>query len=268
MDSHGYQATYISGGALSNSHGLPDTGLLGLDKFCSAIKDISQASRLPVLCDADTGFADPRMTVFEYNHAGAAGLHIEDQTSDKRCGHLDNKTLISVDAMKAKVQACARARDDFSNSEFIICARTDAREVEGLQQVVDRARHYMDAGADMIFPEGLANLDEFAVVADKLRQHNPDVFLLANMTEFGKTENIAHSEFAAAGYSCIIYPVSTQRVAMKAIDGFLSNLKTTGSADESLPKMQTRDELYKVLNYTPGQDWLFPSRATTEQRST
>ena len=156
-------------------------------------------------------------TVFQYNKAGAAGLHLEDQQFPKRCGHLDGKSLIPVEDMVKKIEICADTRDKCSNGDFIICARTDARGVEGIEWTVKRSLAYIDAGADMIFPEGLENLHEFEFVAKELRKHKPEVFLLANMTEFGKTPLINFKEFERIGYSCVIYPVSTLRVAMGAV---------------------------------------------------
>ena len=214
---HGFQATYISGAALTAGAGVPDIGLLSVDQFCAAITDVYMSSKLPIIADADTGFGEGEMcarTVWAYNRAGAAGLHLEDQVFPKRCGHLDGKSLISVSDMQSKVKIAAQARDECSNGDFIICARTDAKGVEGIQATVDRSKAYIDAGADMIFPEGLTSIDEFEFVSKELRKHKQDVFLLANMTEFGKTPIIDFKDFEKIGYSCVIYPVSTLRVAM------------------------------------------------------
>ena len=192
-----------------------------MHQFCQAINDVYMASNLPLIADADTCFGEGEMcakTVWEYNKAGAAGLHMEDQEFPKRCGHLDGKTLIPVEVMQKKVEICAQARDACSDGDFIICARTDAKGVEGIQATIDRSKAYIDAGADMIFPEGLTSLEEFVHVAQELKKHKADVFLLANMTEFGKTPIINIQEFEKAGYSCVIYPVSTLRVAMKAVE--------------------------------------------------
>lgn len=147
----------------------------------------------------------------------------------KRCGHLDGKKLISVEDMVKKVKIASDARDECSNGDFIICARTDAKGVEGIDATISRSKAYIDAGADMIFPEGLTSIEEFTLVADELRNHKKDIFLLANMTEFGKTPIIDMATFEKAGYSCVIYPVSTLRVAMQAVNSFLSDLKSTGS---------------------------------------
>lgn len=219
-----FKATYVSGASLSASRGYPDIGLLSMESFTQAIEDIYLSSDLPIIADADTGFGEGEMcakTVYCYNKAGAAGLHIEDQEFPKRCGHLHGKTLISIDKMKSKVKICADARDKYTNGDFIVCARTDARGVEDLDNAINRAKHYIDSGADMIFPEGLENAKEFEIVAQKLRQHKNDIFLLANMTEFGKTPQISMKDFGDMGYSCVIYPVTTLRVAMGAVRKFL-----------------------------------------------
>ncbi|TNV76471.1 hypothetical protein FGO68_gene3531 [Halteria grandinella] len=257
----GFNATYLSGAALTASRGVPDIGLLSLEAFTQAIEDIYHSSGLPLIADADTGFGEGEMcakTVWQYSKAGAAGLHIEDQQFPKRCGHLDGKSLIAVEDMVKKIEICADTRDKCSNGDFIICARTDARGVEGIESTLSRSKAYIDAGADMIFPEGLENVAEFEYVAQNLRSHKPGVFLLANMTEFGKTPLINFSEFERMGYSCVIYPVSTLRVAMGAVAGMLQGLKETGSVEGSIDKMLTRKELYGLLNYTPGKEWMYP----------
>mmetsp|Transcript_27934 Transcript_27934/g.42219 ORF Transcript_27934/g.42219 Transcript_27934/m.42219 type:complete len:209 (-) Transcript_27934:80-706(-) len=207
------------------------------------------ASNLPLIADADTGFGEGEMVakaVWSYNRAGAAGFHLEDQEFPKRCGHLDGKTLVPTTVMTKKIEIASQASKACSNGDFIICARTDAKGVEGMQAAIDRAKAYIDAGADMIFPEGLVSLEEFQKVGEELRKHKDDVFLLANMTEFGKTPMIPHDDFAKIGYSCVIYPVSTLRVAMQAVDKFLGELKSTGSAETSIPDMLSRKDLYEL----------------------
>lgn len=164
----GFQATYLSGAALTASRGVPDIGLLSLEAFTQAIEDIYNSSNLPLIADADTGFGEGEMcakTVWQYSKAGAAGLHLEDQQFPKRCGHLDGKSLIPVEDMVKKIEICAHTRDKVSNGDFIICARTDARGVEGIESTLKRSKAYIDAGADMIFPEGLENIQEFEYVA-------------------------------------------------------------------------------------------------------
>lgn len=262
----GFNALYLSGGAISAASGVPDIGLCSLDYFAARIREISSVSGLPVIADADTGFGEGEnvtRTVKEYIHAGAGGLHIEDQTFPKRCGHLDGKDLISVDHMSEKIQ---RAKQSAGNTGFIICARTDARGVEGFDSAVSRAKAYVSAGADMIFPEGLGNIEEFDRFAKEM-QNLGDLglavkggpFLLANMTEFGKTDHIHISDFERTGYSAVIYPVSTLRVAMKAVEWMLEELKVEGTLRGQEKHMLTRNDLYRALRYKPGREWTFPS---------
>lgn len=265
----GFEACYVSGAATSVSAGVPDVGLLTLEHFCRVIREVSDASNLPVLADADTGFGEAEMvrrTVIEYARSGAAGLHIEDQKFPKRCGHLDGKELIPMDHMLEKIQYARKAAVDVSGEDgFVICARTDARGVDGFQAAVDRAAAYVFAGADMIFPEGLATEEEFAKFARAMQGlvgANPKggPYLLANMTEFGKTPIIPVERFASMGYSCVIFPVTLLRIAMGAVTKALEQLRTSGSAQELLEDMQTRKELYELINYTPGKPWEFPAR--------
>jgi methylisocitrate lyase len=262
----GFQALYVSGGAISAASGVPDTGLCSMNHFCNVIKEVSTFSGLPVLADADTGFGESEMvtrTVHEYIYAGAGGFHIEDQTFPKRCGHLDGKELVAIDHMAEKIQ---RARAAAGSSGFIVCARTDARGVEGFESAVFRAKSYVKAGADMIFPEGLADLGEFYRFAEEMKRLGDlglatggGPFLLANMTEFGKTEHINIDKFEQAGYSAVIYPVSSLRVAMKAVETMLVELKEAGSLRTHEKHMMTRKELYKHLKYQPGLEWTFPN---------
>ena len=260
----GFQACYVSGAATSVAAGVPDVGLLGLEHFCREIREAADASGLPVLADADTGFGEAEMmrrTVIEYARAGGAGLHIEDQKFPKRCGHLDGKELISTDHMIEKVQWARKAAIDVSGENgFVICARTDARGVDGMQAAIDRAAAYVFAGADMIFPEGLTSEAEFAQFANAMRGlKGPDPrggpYLLANMTEFGKTPMIPIERFGAMGYSCVIYPVTLLRVAMHAVTQALETLRTSGSAEPLLSSMQTRQQLYDLVGYKPVVPW-------------
>jgi methylisocitrate lyase len=198
-------------------------------------------SNLPILADADTGFGEGEMvhkTVWEYFLHGASGLHIEDQVFPKRCGHLDGKELISASDMAKKVAIAAAASHQCSNGEFVICARTDAAGVSGLDETIKRSKLYVDAGADMIFPEGLTSEQDFASVAKELKGYGKKggPFLLANMTEFGKTPYMTAEKFKSLGYHCIIYPVSTLRIANRAIDGFLKDLKAKGHQKDSVEK--------------------------------
>lgn len=257
----GFEAAYFSGGATTVANGVPDVGILTLDHFAREIRSVAHASGLPLIADADTGFGEEEMvrrTVIEYNHAGAAGLHLEDQVFPKRCGHLDGKSLIPIEQAVSKVEWAARASRDCSDAEFIICARTDAKGVEGFDAAVDRARAYVEAGATMIFPEGLTSEQEFADFAkamDAMGDKRP--YMLANMTEFGKTPMLTLEQYGAIGYNIVIYPVSTLRIAMGAITRALAELRDTGTLEGQLGNMQTRQELYDLVGYTPGTPFEF-----------
>jgi methylisocitrate lyase len=261
----GFEGCYISGAATSVSAGVPDVGLLTAADFCRVIREVRDASDIPVLADADTGFGEAEMvrrTVIDYTRAGAAGLHIEDQKFPKRCGHLDGKELIPTDHMIEKVQWAVTAARDASDDPIIICARTDARGVDGLEAAIDRAAAYALAGADMIFPEGLASEQEFARFAkamQNLKGPNPKggPYLLANMTEFGKTPMLPVSKFESLGYSCVIWPVTLLRLAMGAVTRALEVLRTEGTAEPLLSQMQTRQQLYDLIDYKPGVPWEF-----------
>jgi len=257
--SAGFEAAYVSGGAISVAAGVPDVGLLTLDHFAKVVREVSWGSGLPVIADADTGFGEEEMvrrTVIEYNHAGGAGLHLEDQVFPKRCGHLDGKALVSVEQMCSKIEWASKASIDCSGGSFLICARTDAKGVEGFDAAVDRAKAYVEAGASMIFPEGLASEEEFGAFASamgSLGEKKP--YMLANMTEFGKTAMIGLDRFGELGYDLVIYPVSTLRIAMGAIERGLADLKANGTMEGQLGGMQSREELYKLVGYTPGTAW-------------
>lgn len=249
----GFQACYVSGAASSNCAGVPDIGLLTLSEMCMVIRQVADACQLPVIADADTGFGEIECavrTVVEYERAGAAALHVEDQVFPKRCGHLDGKELITMGEMADRIDAMVSHR---TSPDFVIIARTDARAIEGLEGAIKRANLYREAGADVIFPEGLADVQEFASFASGSPGHS-----LANMTEFGKTKQISVQEFAALRYSIVIFPVSLMRLAMKAVEHGLHQLRREGSLESMLSHMQTRSELYKLLDYTPGTQWNFP----------
>lgn len=258
----GFTAAYVSGGATSVAAGVPDIGLLTLDHFTRVVREVVMGGGLPVIADADTGFGEEEMTrrtVLEYHRAGAAGLHLEDQVFPKRCGHLDGKALIPVEQAASKIAWAAKSAADCSGGEFIVCARTDAKGVEGFDAAVGRAKAYVEAGATMIFPEGLSTADEFgrfAQAMEPLKDRRP--YLLANMTEFGKTEMIPLSRFGELGYDIVIYPVSTLRVAMGAVTRMLAELRETGTLEGQLGAMQTRQELYRMVGYAPGTAWEFP----------
>ena len=258
----GFDACYISGGATANVAGYPDIGLITLTEMTRTIREITQASGLPVIVDADTGYGEVECvvrTTVEYERAGAAGLHIEDQVFPKRCGHLDGKTLIPTADMVDKIQAACRHRPD---PAFMIIARTDARGVDGLGAAVERANVFREAGADMIFPEGLRTEEEFEAFA----KGSPGL-LLANMTEFGKTPQIPVDRFADLGYDLVIYPLSMMRLAMGHEVRGLRTLREEGSVESLLDSMQSRAELYDLLEYVPGSQWDYPTTPGTKERT-
>ncbi len=257
----GFEACYISGGATANVAGYPDIGLITLTEMARTIREITAASGVPVIVDADTGYGEVECvarTIQVYENAGAAGCHLEDQIFPKRCGHLDGKQLITTDAMVSKVRAAAAARLD---EDFILIARTDAKGVEGFDAAVERANAYRSAGASMIFPEGLTTEAEFAAFADA----SPGL-LLANMTEFGKTPLIPAVRFMEMGYNLVIYPLSMLRLAMGHVERCLQLLKIRGTVEPFLEEMQTRRELYELLDYEPGREWKYPGRSGRELR--
>jgi methylisocitrate lyase len=240
----GFQAIYLSGGALSASYGVPDVGLLSVTEFVDEARRICQASSLPLLCDADTGFGEAlnvERTVRLFEAAGSAGIHLEDQQLPKRCGHLSGKQLVPPEVMVAKIRAATAARKD---RDFVILARTDARSVEGFDGAVARARLYLQAGADGIFPEALENEAEFARFAREI----PAV-LLANMTEFGKSPILDIPTLRSLGYRLVLYPLTAFRSAMKAAANTLALLASEGHQRAAIPTMMTRAELYDLLDY-------------------
>jgi len=256
----GFEACYVSGGAVSVAAGVPDVGLLGLEHFCRVIREVSRSSGLPVLADADTGFGEGEMvrqTVIEYARAGAGGLHIEDQVFPKRCGHLEGKTLTPIDHMVEKVEWGVKAAQDCSDGAFVVCARTDAAGVEGFDAAVERARAYAAGGADMIFPEGLRSEEEFERFARELKS-DTGPYLLANMTEFGKTPIIPLDRFAEMGYDCVIYPVTTLRVTLAAVTLALETLKRDGHVESFMKDMMPRGEMYGLIGYDPAEAWELP----------
>jgi len=260
----GFAACYIGGSTVCATTGQPDIGTVGLEGFCRVIKEVHSATGLPILADADTGFGEEEMmtkTTLEYYRAGAAGMHIEDQEFPKRCGHLGGKKLVEMERMLSKLARAVSARNQIQSQggDFIICARTDARSVTGIEDAIKRASAYAEAGADMIFPEGLNNVEEFRQFAEAMAPYRKNgLFLLANMTEFGTTDIIPVSEFSALGYDVVIFPASSMRVCMFAVTKLFEDLKKTGHVKASLPNMQTRDELYETLNYVPGEEWVMP----------
>jgi len=245
----GFHALYISGAGLSAARGLPDIGLLSLTEVVSDATTIANAVHIPALVDVDTGFGPPLVVmraVKEFEQAGLAGIQIEDQELPKKCGHLPGKRLVSTSDMVNKICAAAEARRDH---DFFIIARTDARAVEGLEAAVRRARAYIDAGADAIFPEALESADEFRAFARQLIKEGGKAPLVANMTEFGKTPYLSVAEFEDLGYRLVLFPVTALRMATKAIDQMLSELRSRGTQRNLLEQMQTRQQLYDLLKY-------------------
>ena len=241
----GFEAVYISGAGLINgTAGYPDIGLLGMDEMVREAGYIANAVQVPAICDADTGYGDVLQvmrTVQSFERVGLAGIHLEDQQAPKRCGHLDGKTLISCAAMQRKLAAATEARQD---ADFVLIARCDARAVEGFDASVERGLAYLEAGADAIFIEALQDEDEFARYAEKVRAP-----LLANMTEFGKTPSLSVAQFAQLGYAMVIFPMTAFRVMMKAVEGVFEELRAQGTPAAHLDRMQTRAELYELLQY-------------------
>ena len=238
----GFRALYLSGGALSASLGLADLGILGLDELCLFTRAIVRAAGLPLVVDGDTGFGgvlNVMRTVRELEDAGAAALQLEDQMLPKKCGHLNDKRLVAPDEMAAKVNAAKRA-----GRHLRIIARTDAAAVEGFDAAIERARLYLKSGADAIFPEALTSADMFRDFA-----HGISAPLLANMTEFGRTPNFTAQQFEEFGYKMVIWPVSSLRVAAKAMEHLYAALARDGSAAATLDRMQTRAELYQTIGY-------------------
>jgi methylisocitrate lyase len=238
----GFKALYLSGAALSASLGLADLGILGLDEVCLFTRMITRATGLPLIVDGDTGFGgilNVMRTVREVEDAGAAAIQIEDQQLPKKCGHLNDKQLVPPDEMAAKISAAVRARRHLK-----IIARTDAAAVEGLQGAIGRAHLYREAGADVIFPEALTSAEMFETFAREI-----DSPLLANMTEFGRTSYFTAQQFADFGFAMVIWPVSSLRIAAKAIESLYECLMREGSAESLLGSMQTRAQLYETIGY-------------------
>lgn len=251
----GFDAIYISGAGLANSAGLPDVGLLTLTEVAAEAKLICNSVSVPVILDADTGFGEAinvGRTVRELEQVGLAGIHIEDQEFPKRCGHLPGKRLVSAKAMIEKIQAAKDARTD---PDFLIIARTDARGVTNLEDAIQRAMLYVEAGADALFPDALQSAEELAAfskgVATTFATTARTPLLLANMTEFGKTPYLNVNELESLGYHLIIFPLTLMRVMLKSVDIALQDLKETGGQVKLLDDMMTREELYEVLDYQP-----------------
>ncbi len=244
IQEHGFEAAYLSGAVLAADLGLPDIGLTTATEIAARAQQTTRVTDLPVLIDADTGFGEPlnaARTAQLMEDAGLAGLHLEDQVNPKRCGHLDGKTVVAREEMARRIRAAVDARRD---PDFVLMARTDARSVEGLDAAIERAKAYVDAGADAIFPEALADESEYEAFRTAI-----DVPLLANLTEFGKTPLLDTRTLENLGYNIALYPVTLLRLAMGAAEDGLRTLAAEGTQASLLPRMQTRSRLYELLGY-------------------
>ena len=237
----GYDAVYVSGGVMANDLGFPDIGLTTIQDVSTRSYLISRVTDLPTIVDIDTGFKSCKETIETFEEFGLAAVHLEDQIERKRCGHLDNKELISKDEMVKKIKDCVSARKD---ENFKIIARSDAKSVEGIDKMIERCKAYIDAGAEIIFPEALADEKDFEKVRKEL-----SCYLLANMTEFGKTKLLNYKELENLGYNIVIYPVTTQRLAMKNVEDGLRDIYSNGHQNNIISKMQTRKRLYELVEY-------------------
>ena len=237
----GYDAVYVSGGVMANDLGFPDIGLTTLQDVSTRSYLISRVTNLPTIVDIDTGFKSCKKTIETFENYGITSVHIEDQVERKRCGHLDNKELISSEQMTKKIKECVSSKKD---KNFKIIARSDAKNVEGLDKMIDRCKSYIDAGAEIVFPEALKDESEFEKVRKSL-----DCYLLANMTEFGKSKLLNFKELENLGYNIVIYPVTTQRLAMKNVEDGLRAIFNDGHQNNIIDRMQTRKRLYELVEY-------------------
>ncbi len=250
IEDKGFDGVYISGAVVAADLGFPDIGLTTLSEVATRGQQIARMTDLPVLIDADTGFGEPMnvaRTVQTLEDSGVTAMHIEDQVNPKRCGHLDGKAVVDRETSTKRIRSAVDARRD---PDLIIIARTDIRAIEGLGATIDRAKALVDAGADVIFPEAMADLGEFEAVRNAV-----DVPVLANMTEFGKSELFSVRQLADVGINMVIYPVSLLRVAMGAAERALDALAAEGSLASQVPTMQTRARLYELLDYESYNDF-------------
>jgi len=236
-----FDGIYISGAVMANDLGLPDIGLTTLEQVSYRANQISKVTDLPSFVDADTGFGNCAKTIETFEKIGLSGCQIEDQIEEKRCGHLDNKEIIPLNEMVKKIKTAVNAKRD---KNFLIIARTDANTVEGIEKTIERIKAYEDAGADIIFPEAMKDETEF----EQIRK-NSTVSLLANMTEFGKSKILSAKELENLGYQIVIYPVTTQRLAMKNVEDGLLAIMKDGHQNNIIGKMQTRKRLYELVEY-------------------
>ena len=237
----GYDGVYVSGGVMSNDLGYPDIGLTTLNDVSKRSEQIARVTNLPTVVDIDTGFKSCKETIETFENYGITSVHIEDQVERKRCGHLDNKELISSEQMTKKIKECVSSKKD---KNFKIIARSDAKNVEGLDKMIDRCKSYIDAGAEIVFPEALKDESEFEKVRKSL-----GCYLLANMTEFGKSKLLNFKELENLGYNIVIYPVTTQRLAMKNVEDGLRAIFNDGHQNNIIDRMQTRKRLYELVEY-------------------
>ena len=240
----GFEILYFSGASFSGSLALPDLGMITLTEVVEEVKKITSIVNLPLIVDADTGFGETinvYRTVKELEKAGASAIQIEDQVMPKKCGHLEGKILVKEEDMVKKIRMAIEAR---KSEDFLIIARTDARTVEGLERAIERAKIYVEAGADMIFPEALESLEEFKEFGKNIK-----VPLVANMTEFGKTPYITIEEFKEAGYKIVLFPVTLLRVSLYAMKEVLKEIKEKGTQKYFLDKMMSRKEFYDLIDY-------------------
>ena len=237
----GFEGIYISGAVMANDLGVPDIGITTLKEVSYRANQISKVTDLPSIVDADTGFGDCKKTIETFEQLGLSGCHIEDQIDQKRCGHLDNKEIIPINNMVKKIKTAVNSKKD---KNFLVIARTDANIVEGIEKTIDRIKAYEDSGADIIFPEAMKNEKEF----EKIRK-NTKVNLIANMTEFGKSKLLSANELENLGYNIVIYPVTTQRLALKNVEDGLRVIMKDGHQRNIIDKMQTRKRLYELVDY-------------------
>ena len=256
----GFDACYVSGFGAAATAGQPDIGLLSYEHMCRTISEVGLCSGLPVMADADAGFGEEEAvvkTVCEYYRAGAAGLQLEDTDLPKTWKSPANRRLVPLEQMVSKVRIAAQARDQFTGGEFMICARTEP--AESMDAAIARAKAYIGAGADMIFPDVLSSEEEYHAFS---RELGGQAFLMASSYEFGKSPLISVERFKELGYNLVMYPVSAMSIAMKAVTDFLHELKANGTQAGAIERMQTRQQLYNLLHYTPGQTWVYPNSST------
>ena len=237
----GYDAVYVSGAVMSNDLGYPDIGLTTLEDVSNRSNQIARITNLPTIVDIDTGFKSCKKTIETFENFGISAVHLEDQIKQKRCGHLDNKELVSKEEMVGKIKECVVSRKD---KHFKIIARSDAKNVEGIDKMIERCKAYVDAGAEIVFPEALKDENEFEKVRKSL-----NCYLLANMTEFGKSKLLNYKDLENLGYNIVIYPVTTQRLALKSVEDGLRAIFDNGHQNNIIDRMQTRKRLYELVEY-------------------